>query len=167
KLGIGIPFYGYQWTGGGVTAPYQHWTSNPSINQTNYNSFAASLSSGTYGWDSTAHVPYISGSHSFLTSDNEQSITDKINYVKSSGLGGWIIWNISTDYMPGQNPAHPLLTAVKNALGNSNNATPPSITSASPMAAGTMGSAYSQAVAASGTTPLTWSITGGGPPSRL
>src|SRR5262249_24059945 len=25
KLSLGIPFYGWQWTGGGVTAPWQAW----------------------------------------------------------------------------------------------------------------------------------------------
>ena len=37
KTGIGIPFYGYQWTGGGITAPRQTWSSTPNLSQINYN----------------------------------------------------------------------------------------------------------------------------------
>jgi chitinase len=116
KLGIGIPFYGWQWSGGGITGPNQHWSSNPSTSQVYYQQLASMITPQNSRWDSTAMVPYLSDSNSFVTYDNEQSIAAKIGYAKSNGLGGWIIWNLGGDYFPSQNPKHPLLTAVKNAM---------------------------------------------------
>ena len=166
KLGIGIPFYGWQWTGGGITAPRQTWSGTPNMSQINYNSLAPLIGQRTYGWDGGAHTPYLSASDSFLSYDNEQSVTDKVNFAKSNNLGGWIIWNVATDYFPAGSPKHPLLTAVKNAMGPIQTATAPVITTGS-VAAGTVGTAYSQTLAASGTAPITWSVIGGSLPAGL
>jgi chitinase len=130
KLGIGIPFYGWQWTGGGITGPLQYWTSTPQLSQMNYNRFAWQITSQNYNWDSFAQVPYLSnnaGYPSFLTYDDAQSIAAKIHYAKANSLGGWIIWQISADYFPTQTPRHPLLAAVKSAMGTASPAagTPP------------------------------------------
>src|SRR5205814_6395822 len=37
RITIGIPFYGYQWSGGGISGPRQTWSSTPSLSQINYN----------------------------------------------------------------------------------------------------------------------------------
>lgn len=166
KLGVGIPFFGYQWTGGGVTAPRQTWSSEPSLSQINYKAFASQIPQRTYGWDSGARVPYLSASNSFLTYDNAQSIADKINFVKSNNLGGWIIWNLMNDYMPGQTPTNPLLAAVRDARGVTSTTTAPTITTAS-LAAGTVAAGYSQTLAATGTAPFTWAVTAGALPGGL
>jgi hypothetical protein len=161
KLGIGIPFYGYQWSG--VSGPRQTM-SGASMSQINYQSLASMI--GNPQWDSLAKVPYTTGSNSWISLDNAQSITEKVNYVKANGLGGWIIWNLSSDYIPTANPQHPLLTAVKNAMGPAST-TAPSITSTSPLAEGLVGTAYSQSLAATGTAPISWSITSGALPAGL
>jgi hypothetical protein len=178
KLGIGIPFYGWKWTGGGITGPDQNWSSTPSLGQINYKDLASQITSQNKQWDSLAQVPYLSvntGSSStdeFLTYDDAQSIAAKINYVKTNNLGGWIIWELNDDYFPSQTPAHPLLEAVKNAMGSGSSgttptSTTPAITSASSLPTATVGTSYSSTLTASGSTPITWTLTGGALPAGL
>jgi len=108
KLSIGIPFFGYVCTGS-VTAPQQPWGAT-SCSQMSYQNLAASYALASAMWDDFAKVPYLSidspGSTNdkFITFDNERSIAEKVNYAKSKGLGGWIIWELSGDYFPSQNP---------------------------------------------------------------
>jgi chitinase len=117
KLNIGIPFYGWISTGGGSTAPRQAWGATlPSLSQINYNRLSTTYNVSTPLWDSDAQVPWITLPNGWITFDNEQSITAKINYAKSNNLGGWIIWALDQDYSPTGSPKHPLLTAVKNAM---------------------------------------------------
>jgi chitinase len=116
KLNIGIPFYGWRWTGGGISGPKQRWSTMPDLRQVYYQTFAATLPQQGYGWDGSAKVPYASSFNTFLTFDNEQSVTEKVNYVRANNLGGWIIWELSGDYMPQQAEKHPLLKAVKTAM---------------------------------------------------
>jgi chitinase len=129
KLGIGIPFYGWQWTGGGISAPHQTWTSSPSLSQVNYTSIAPQIGTkGTYHWDSEGQVPYLSnnsGTPSFLSYENAQSIAAKVNYAKTNNLGGWIIWQISADYLPSGNPKHPLMIAIRDAMGGTSTTVAP------------------------------------------
>ena len=121
----------------------------------------------TYGWDprpasrmkkTFQFVPHL---------DNAQSITDKINYVKTNNLGGWgSIWNIMNDYIPGRTPANPLLTAVRNALGTTSTVTAPTITTAS-LAAGTVAVGYFQDTRRRRNSSFTWAITAGALPGGL
>lgn len=123
KLSIGIPFYGWKWTGGRVMRPQQRWSSTPNLQQVYYQRLAPMITPQNYHWDSLAQVPYLSihnggdANGLFITYENEQSIAAKINYVNSKGLGGWIIWELSADYLPSETPNQPLLTAVRNNLG--------------------------------------------------
>jgi chitinase len=115
KLSIGLPFFGWVWSAAGVTEPGQRWTGKPNLRQIFYRELAGQLDQiRTAHWDSVARVPYLSYSDRFISYDNEQSIADKIEYVKSKGLGGWIIWAVGSDYVPSRTPNQPLLRAVKN-----------------------------------------------------
>ena len=119
KLGIGIPFYGWQWSGGSISMPAQSWTHKPYFKQVAFNSFYHQINSKTYRWDVTAQVPYLSssdGANGFLTFDDAKSIAAKIEYVKTHGLGGWIIWALDQDFFPDSNPHHPLMNAVRDAM---------------------------------------------------
>jgi len=117
KLNIGIPFYGWVSTGGGLTAPRQQWGAIlPSMSQISYNRLIANYDVSTPSWDRDAQVPWISIPNGWITFDNEQSITAKVEYVKRQNLGGWIIWALSQGYVPSQTPNQPLLTAIKNAM---------------------------------------------------
>jgi GH18 family chitinase len=118
KLSIGLPFFGYEWTG--VSEPGQRWTVKPDVRNIPYQSLVQSFTKHAVHWDSASRVPYVSIDSSsdardrFLTYDNEQSIAEKVNYAKSNGLGGWIIWELSGDYIPSQTPNQPLLNVIKN-----------------------------------------------------
>ncbi|HEX4996608.1 MAG TPA: glycoside hydrolase family 18 protein [Terriglobia bacterium] len=120
RLNVGIPFFGYEWAGGGVTGPNQRWISEPRIRQLPYQSLTGLISPAIDRWDSSARVPYsvITSTRPsevrFFTYDNEQSIAEKIRYAQSRRLGGWMIWELSGDYLPGQTPDQPLLNAIAN-----------------------------------------------------
>jgi GH18 family chitinase len=122
KLDIGIPFYGWRLTGGGVNGPRQNPESTPALTSFPYFDIISEITPKTYHWDSAAQVPYLSvtagtkGSEQFVTYDNEQSIAAKVNYVKKNKLGGWIIWHLQADFMPAGTSKHPLLAAVKKAM---------------------------------------------------
>jgi hypothetical protein len=42
-------------------------------------------------------------------------MTDKVNYVQTNNLGGWVIWVLGWDYLPGNSPQDPLLDAIGKA----------------------------------------------------
>jgi chitinase len=174
KLGIGIPFYGWKWTGGGITGPNQNWSSTPSLQQISYKDFASQINSQSYKWDSSAQVPYLSvntgspSSDQFLTYDNAQSIAAKVNYAKDHNLGGWIIWEMTADYVPAQTPSYPLLEAVKNAMATPTTGdTAPSITSSSVLPSAEAGLPYSATLSSSGSTGITWTLTQAALPAGL
>ena len=132
KLGIGIDFYGYVWSGGsgtstgGVTKPNQTWTVTPKV-QANvpYSTIMKQYyNSNYYRWDTTADASFLSidnpGSTNdkFISYDDQATCTNKVDYVKTNGLGGVIIWELGggfQSYMPtGQQDL--LLQSVKAAV---------------------------------------------------
>jgi chitinase len=121
KINIGIPFYGHHWSGG-ISGPNQFFFWAPTVKQVNYNKLFGRISQQTYHWDTQSLTPYLSlpgdlfNGPEFISFDDEKSVAAKVNYVKDQKLGGWIIWNLSTDYLPGSpGEKHPLLKAVKDA----------------------------------------------------
>ena len=163
KLGIGMDFYGYVWSGGagtptgGVTAPDQSWTSAPTVqsNVPYYQIMNQYYSAANDKWDSGAQAAYISiydptnsANDKFISYDNATTAQYKVNYVKNNGLGGMIIWELGAGYranMPaGQQ--QPLLEAIKAAVGgtvvSNPDTTPPTVAITSPA----NGSAISGAV---------------------
>ncbi|MBI2063370.1 MAG: glycoside hydrolase family 18 protein [Candidatus Yanofskybacteria bacterium] len=131
KLSIGIPFFGYDWIGGDITGPQQIWSSLSTLKQIYYQGLFSLITEQNYQWDSLAKVPYLNGGR-FLTYDDARSVTEKVNYAKNRGLGGWIIWELSGDYIPSQNPNQPLLAAIKNAMAAGATPTPTATPSPAP-----------------------------------
>jgi chitinase len=132
KLGIGIDFYGYVWSGGAGTStggsvePRQKWTLPPSV-QSNVPYFTIMRDyyrPEFYQWDTSAHAAYLridnpgAVADKFVTYDNEASIRKKFEYARSSKLGGVFIWELGAGYRPelGARRRDPLLQAVKTAL---------------------------------------------------
>jgi chitinase len=113
KLNIGIPFYADLYTVN--TAPYQSLGTGSTVTQMGYNSFAASYGISSYTQDSTGHVPWKASGGRYLSWEDAASITDKINYVRTNGLGGWVIWVLGWDYTSGASPQMPLLDAIGKA----------------------------------------------------
>ena len=77
-------------------------------------------------WDGVAKVPYLSfkkarGDFScgFLSYENRKSVLEKARYVKSEKLGGVLVWNIGTDFLPeelNKGNRFPLLRAVRDVV---------------------------------------------------
>ena len=132
KLGIGVDFYGYIWSGGdgtptgGVTAPGQSWATAPTVqaNVPYYTIMQQYYQAADNKWDAGAQAAYISidnpgsSNDKFISYDDEETCTNKVNYVKNAGLGGVIVWELGGGYrstMPaGQR--QPLLEAIKAAV---------------------------------------------------
>jgi len=127
KLGVGVAFYGFIWTGGtgttngGVTAPRQNWTTAPTTIQASYNSIMASYyQAALYHWDTAAQAPYLgidntgSTSDRFISYDDARTCQAKVSFARNRGLGGLMIWELAQDHIANQ--ADPLLNAIKQAL---------------------------------------------------
>lgn len=130
KLGIGIPFYGYVWSGGivtgttaGVTLPRQTWTTAPSVTTPGYTTIVASYYQlNLYHWDTNAQAAYLSISNStpandmFISYEDPRACQAKVSDARNLGLGGVMIWELAQDHQSGQ--PDPLLQAVKQALAS-------------------------------------------------
>lgn len=127
KLGVGIPFYGYVWTGGagtstgGATQPKQSWTTAPTVTTYTYNDLMSSnFSAGQYHYDANAQAAYFSVTNTSATADMFISFNDPracaatASYTRNRGLGGFIIWELAQDHHA--NKPDPLLQAIKQAL---------------------------------------------------
>jgi chitinase len=124
KLGIGIGFYGLCYSPP-VTGPDQALNGATVVASDGTISYANIManyySASVHHWDSFARVPYLSftTAHApdgcgYISYDDEQSIGEKGNYVKSTGLGGVIQWEINEGYInsAANGQQSPLLTAI-------------------------------------------------------
>jgi GH18 family chitinase len=117
KTGIGLPFYGYVSSGGGINGPRQQWgATSPGLNQITFRNLFSSYDLSDPNWDSTGRCPWIQTDEGWISFDNKRSITEKTNYVIDNNLGGWIIWHLASDYLADQEPVHPLMTAVQEVM---------------------------------------------------
>jgi chitinase len=132
KLGIGIDFYGYVWSGGagmpngGATDPRQSWTTPPVV-QSNvpYYTIMKDYYQPQYSrWDSSAESSYLSidngeaANDKFISYDNPMTCQKKITYARTKGIGGVIIWELGGGYQA-NNPSGQrdiLLQSVKHAV---------------------------------------------------
>jgi chitinase len=167
KLGIGIDFYGYVWSGGsgtttgGATAPAQSWTTAPSVqgNVPYYSIMSTYYQPANYRWDATAQAAYLSfdntgsANDKFISYDDESTCAAKINYTRTKGIGGVIIWELGGGYratMPaGQRDL--LLQAIKQAVGGTPtpDTTPPAVSLSSPSNGSTVSNTVSVSANAS------------------
>ncbi len=176
KLGLGLPFFGVQWSGGvlasdptqGISGPRQAWQagSPPTSTMLSYSSVLPLITQQNYTWDSSAMVPYINylgstpSTYRYITYDNPQSIQAKVQYTIAQGLGGWIIWHLGADYVATEPHPHPLLDAVQAGSA-------PAVLSASALSSGTVGRSYGASLSATGVAPLHWALSSGSIPNGL
>jgi chitinase len=132
KLGIGLPFYGYIWTGGpGMTQPRQSWPEMnvPTMTAYTYADIVNSYyQSNLYHWDNAGQAAYLSitnipaSNDMFISYDDAHACQDKVSYARNFHLGGIMIWELSQDYLSAQPAGEraPLLTALKQALATPN-----------------------------------------------
>jgi chitinase len=127
KLGIGIAFYGYLWTGGSgtssicITQPRQSWTNVPTATAIRYSTIMTDYyQSNLYHWDTNAQSAYLSitnanpTNNTFISYDDQRTCQAKVSYARNHGLGGVMIWELAQDHQSGQ--SSPLMQALKQAL---------------------------------------------------
>ena len=112
KLVMGIPFYGYLYSSvpNNNHGLYQRFSGANSIS---YNLIAANyLNQPGYirYFHSHSKVPWLYNGSTFISYEDPQSIGLKTDYIKSKGLGGAMIWELSQD------PDKVLLNALYNGL---------------------------------------------------
>jgi chitinase len=115
KLGVGISFNGYVWSGGEVNRPRQAWKTPPEIKNVPYYALAETYhikeydpNSPGYHWDDSAQAAYLSidgkgpADAQFVSYDNEVTAGKMIRYVRSKGIGGLIVWDLGAGYRADQ-----------------------------------------------------------------
>lgn len=79
-------------------------------------------------WNAQHHVPHIVAGNQWVGYDDKESLTIKVNWMKSNGFGGWMIWALDLDDFSGaycgEGP-YPLLTTLNRALGGGIDPNPP------------------------------------------
>ena len=129
KLGAGIPFYGYLWTGGGVSQPRQAWpdTSVPVVTTESFATISTTyFRSNVYHWDNNAQSASLaisngaSGPARFISYDDPRACQAKVSYARNRSLGGVMIWELTQDYFPAApvGQRHPLLQSINEALAS-------------------------------------------------
>lgn len=84
KINLGIPFFGRY---GDQYLSYETLVNNY-INKNGWTRY----------WDNKAKAAYLKNDSSFITYEDEQSISSKIDYIKSKKLGGAMFWEYNQDY---------------------------------------------------------------------
>lgn len=129
KLGIGIDSNGAVWSGGngtptgGVTAPRQSWTTAPAEEYVPYCTLMDTYyQQDRYRWDSVAEVPYLSidsigsAGDKFISHDNQTSCRIKVQYLRSRGIGGLIIWERNAGWRTSTSVHDSLMREVTSAV---------------------------------------------------
>ena len=125
KLALGLPFYGYVWTG--VLQPRQPWSESntPTVSAAAYRAIITSYyQSNSYQWDIAAQAAYLSLSNAssaddmFVSYEDAASCQTKVSYSRNRGLGGIMIWELSQDFFPerGEGQQSPLLQSLRQSL---------------------------------------------------
>ncbi len=112
KIVVGVPFYGYMFNGvkninNGLYQTFQD------AKAVNYNTITTKyLSDADFKkyYHDESMVPWLYNGSSFISYDDEQSLSSKADYIKSNNLGGVMIWELSHD------PSQVLLNALTEIL---------------------------------------------------
>lgn len=112
KMIMGIPFYGYMYKAvtNANNGLYQTYSGCSSISYVNIAGNYLNDPSYVRHYQSESMVPWLFNGTNFITYEDEQSVTLKAGYIKSNGLGGAMVWELSQD------PNRVLLTALYNGL---------------------------------------------------
>lgn len=131
KLGIGIAFYGYIWSGGagtttgGAALPAQSYTNDPVTSSTSFSTIMSTYyQSNLYHWDTNAQAAYLSidnagsANDKFISYDDERSCQVKVSFARNRQLGGVMIWELGEGYRSSEpvGKKDPLLQAIKQSL---------------------------------------------------
>jgi chitinase len=114
KLIMGVPFYGYVYkaVANVNNGLYQTYSGASSISYANVVANYLNAPGYVRYFHSESKVPWLFNGSTFITYEDETSITWKADYIQSKGLGGAMIWELSQD------PNAVLLKALYNGLSN-------------------------------------------------
>lgn len=132
KICIGVPFYGRAMKT--KSKPGLHVGSAQSVDARTFSEDAgaptfynilAKQNQFFYDWDSISQAPFLrsKNANTFVSYDDERSVTKKARYILDHGLAGAIVWDITGDcvenpYQRGTIECTPLADALKAALCN-------------------------------------------------
>jgi hypothetical protein len=169
KIGVGIPYYGYRWTGctqAMVTG----------CTRQNYFSFGILATDSTrwqsqyQNYDTTYKSNYLSipGLNEFDSYNGVEFMPDVVAWAKSNGFGGYMTFGQHDEYVSNQSgdARFPLSTALYNAVFGSSSGSAPVIAT-TPLPSGTVGVSYSATLSATGATSISWSVISGSLPAGL
>ncbi|KAJ2938714.1 hypothetical protein O0L34_g3324 [Tuta absoluta] len=130
KVIMGLPFYGKTYNlvdpkqngvgapsnGSGLDGPYTQEAGTLA-----YNEVCVLLQNETWdvNYEPLARVPYASRGNQWISYDNPESITEKVNWALMKKIGGVMLWSIESDDFRGNcGEKFPLLNAISNAIAN-------------------------------------------------
>ncbi|XP_059056229.1 chitinase-3-like protein 1 [Achroia grisella] len=169
KLVLGLPLYGRTFTlananvnsvrapsvGPGIGGPF-----TVTSGFMGYNEYC--ILHQTQPWDvrydSLAKVPYAIQGRNWLSFDNADSLTTKVEYALDLNLAGVMVWSIDTDDRHGVcgDGELPLLRAINKALASAEDITPENTSTTSPPSTPALSStSASSSTPATSTTPST------------
>ena len=132
KLGIGISFDAFRWRGGtlangnGVSQPRDAYITEPSFSRFSYSDMMQYFyNQNAYHFDSEAQMAYMSkdlpgsADDEFWSFNDGPSCVSKVEFLKQKNLGGLIVWELHSGYIPNALETNPQLTAIYNAINSS------------------------------------------------
>jgi len=99
KIVMGVPFFGKQYNMVNLSANglYQTYKGGSSISYADIVSKYLNKPGVIKYYHSESMVPWLYDGMTFISYENEESIEHKAEYIKSKGLGGVMIWELSND----------------------------------------------------------------------
>jgi chitinase len=125
KIVIGMPLYGRSFTltssATGLGAPAKAGNSGPYVRSAGYLAYyeiCEMISKGASLHNlNDQHVPYLVSGNQWVGYDNENSLREKVQFVKDNGFGGTMVWALDLDDVKGHfcGKGHfPLANAIKD-----------------------------------------------------
>ncbi|WP_240501964.1 glycosyl hydrolase family 18 protein [Bacillus sp. MUM 13] len=99
KLVMGVPFHGYEYKGVNNTSNglNQSYSGADSVNYAAIEKNFIGKNGFVRYWNEDSQVPYLWNGSTFISYDDAESMDQKAAFIKSKGLAGAMIWEISQD----------------------------------------------------------------------
>ncbi|MBO9592237.1 MAG: glycoside hydrolase family 18 protein [Niabella sp.] len=121
QIVIGAPFFGWVFSNYTSLGGTKSTTNGVDKRYTRiYNDYLKNSPTNGYVkyWNDTCKQSYLvnTSTNEMITYDDEQALMEKCNYIKTNGLKGVMIWEISRGFLPGTPDPNPLLTVLGSNL---------------------------------------------------
>ncbi|XP_065077176.1 acidic mammalian chitinase-like [Ochlerotatus camptorhynchus] len=143
KLNLGVAFYGRSFTlrsagehdvGAPTNGPGQGGPYTYESGFLGYNEICEKLTVEKWNqcWDAHQKVPFAYGGNQWVGYDNEESLSQKCDFIYENGLGGGMVWSVETDDFHGTcGEKFTLLNTLNSRLQNNGVITTTTISSSS------------------------------------